>query len=73
MSTPPIPQPSNSGGFTGILASIGSALIPSNLQTELTTVETEIEQGLAVMVGLEFIIALELLLLVAMTWKERHG
>jgi hypothetical protein len=73
MSTPAVTPPSNSGGgFTGILASIGSALIPQNVQMQVDTVESEIEIALSVMVGLELIIAVELLILVAIAWKERH-
>jgi hypothetical protein len=63
--------PQSPGGFTGILASIGQALIPSDLQQQATQVETEIELALSVMIGLEFIIVIELLVLTAIAWKER--
>lgn len=72
MSTPAVTPNAGGGGFTSILASIGSALIPQDLQNQATAVESEIEIALSVMVGLELIIAVELLILVAIAWKERH-
>lgn len=71
MSTPAVTPDASGNSITSIISSIGSALIPQSVQTDLQTVETEIQLGLSVMVGLEFIIALELLLLVVMTWKDR--
>lgn len=63
--------PQAPGGFTGILASIGQALIPQDIQQQATVVETEIELALSVMIGLQFIVAVELLFLVVITWKDR--
>ena len=74
MSTAAVTPPTSDsgGGLTGILSSIGAALIPSNVQTQINTVESEIEIALSVMVGLEFIIAVELLVIAVIVWKERH-
>lgn len=73
MSTPAVtPQSDSGGGLTGILSSIGAALIPDKVQTQINTVESEIEIALSVMVGLEFIIAVELLVIMVIVWKERH-
>jgi hypothetical protein len=71
MASPAV-TPAPPSGFMGILSSIGSALIPQSVQADIQTTETEIEIALSVMVGLEFIIATELLIIMVIMWKERH-
>ena len=62
-----------------ILADIGNSLIQattgqnlSDLQAQATAAEQQLQIAIGTMIALEAIIALELLVLVAMGWKERH-
>lgn len=62
-----------------LLTDIGNSLItgltgtsPSDLQTQLTAAETQLQIAASTMLALEAIIAVELFLLVVMSFKERH-
>jgi hypothetical protein len=66
-----------SGG--GLLSEIGNALITgitgtsvSELQAQASAVEQQLQIAIGTMIALEAIIAIELLFLVAVAWKERH-
>ncbi len=63
-----------------IFSDIGNALItattgssPQELQAQAAQAEQQLSIAIATMIGLEAIIVFELLILVAVSWKERHG
>jgi hypothetical protein len=62
-----------------VFSDIGNALItaatgssPGELQAQAAQAEQQLSIAIATMIGLEAIIVFELLVLVAMSWKERH-
>lgn len=66
--------------MTSILADLGNSLItaatgstPAQLQAQAADAENKLTIAISTMIGLEAIIAFELLVLMAIAWKERHG
>lgn len=62
-----------------ILSDLGNGIIgavtgsnPAELQAQISAAEQQLQIAIGTMIALEAIIALELLVLVAMGWKERH-
>jgi len=62
-----------------IVSDLGNSLIQAatgssaaDLQAQAADVQNKLTIAISTMIGLEVIIAFELLVLVAMTWKERH-
>lgn len=63
-----------------ILTDLGNSLItaatgstPAELQAQAAQAEQQLTIAVATMIGLEAIIAFELLVIMAIVWKERHG
>lgn len=63
-----------------IFSDIGNALVtaatgqsPSELQAQAAQAEQQLSIAIATMIGLEAIIVFELLILVVVAWKEKHG
>lgn len=55
------------------LVSIATGSTASDLQAKAAEAEQKLTIAISTMIGLEVIIAFELLVLVAISWKERHG
>jgi hypothetical protein len=65
MSTPAQPSPVSS-----ILSSIGNALIPPDVQNQLTVAENQLTTAIEVSIALQAIIAVELFVLIVLTLKK---
>lgn len=65
MSTPATNSP-----LSSILSSIGSALIPPDVQSQLAVAEAQLTTAIEVSVALQAIIAVELFILVVLTLKK---
>lgn len=62
-----------------VLSDIGSALVQgvtgtsvSDIQAQAQAAEQQLTIAISTMIALQAIMAIELLLLMAMAWKERH-
>lgn len=63
-----------------VFSDIGNALVtattgssPQELQAQAAQAEQQLSIAIATMIGLEAIIVFELLVLVVISWKEKHG
>lgn len=63
-----------------VFSDIGNALVSAatgssvaDIQQQAAEAEAKLTIAISTMIGLEVIIAFELLVLVAISWKERHG
>jgi len=55
-----------------LLTDIATALTGTDVNAELENAQQQLTVAIGTMIGLEVIIALELFVLMVMTWKERH-